>query len=43
MSAANNPQSKQTKQSWASAFSAFIDRRALIMLFLGFSAGFLFC
>lgn len=39
MSAANNPQSKQTKQSWASAFSAFIDRRALIMLFLGFSAG----
>lgn len=26
-------------QSWAQAFSAFLDRRALIMLFLGFSAG----
>ncbi|ENW97220.1 AmpG family muropeptide MFS transporter [Acinetobacter dispersus] len=25
--------------SWASAFKAFLDRRALIMLFLGFSAG----
>jgi hypothetical protein len=24
---------------WASAFKAFLDRRALIMLFLGFSAG----
>ncbi|MFI7959795.1 hypothetical protein ACFMJB_12270, partial [Acinetobacter baumannii] len=24
---------------WVSAFKAFLDRRALIMLFLGFSAG----
>ncbi len=24
---------------WKSAFTAFLDRRALIMLFLGFSAG----
>ena len=27
------------RSSWASAFKAFLDRRALIMLFLGFSAG----
>ncbi|MBF7684722.1 MFS transporter [Acinetobacter sp. B10A] len=26
-------------QSWANAFRSFLDRRALIMLFLGFSAG----
>jgi len=27
------------RSDWASAFKAFLDRRALIMLFLGFSAG----
>ncbi|MFU8926386.1 AmpG family muropeptide MFS transporter [Acinetobacter puyangensis] len=26
-------------KNWANAFSAFLDRRAIIMLFLGFSAG----
>lgn len=29
----------QTSKNWQNAFSAFADRRALIMLFLGFSAG----
>lgn len=29
----------QTAKNWQNAFSAFADRRALIMLFLGFSAG----
>ncbi|MFB2588809.1 MFS transporter [Acinetobacter sp. c1-l78] len=29
----------QSTKNWQSAFSAFADRRALIMLFLGFSAG----
>lgn len=28
-----------SNSSWGSAFTAFLDRRALIMLFLGFSAG----
>lgn len=28
-----------TKKSWREAFSAYLDKRALIMLFLGFSAG----
>lgn len=31
--------SSQAASGWASAFKAFLDRRALIMLFLGFSAG----
>lgn len=30
---------KTSSQDWAQAFRAFLDRRALIMLFLGFSAG----
>ncbi len=32
-------QNSAAKNSWASAFAAFMDRRAAIMLFLGFSAG----
>ncbi|KAA8735377.1 MFS transporter [Acinetobacter qingfengensis] len=28
-----------TSKNWGSAFSAFLDRRAIIMLFLGFSSG----
>ena len=32
-------QNSTAKNGWKSAFAAFIDRRAAIMLFLGFSAG----
>ena len=32
-------QSKDHSKGWKSAFTAFLDRRALIMLFLGFSSG----
>lgn len=31
---------QQSKKSWTSALKAFADRRALMMLFLGFSSGF---
>ncbi len=34
----NNRMTTQTT-GWKAAFTAFLDRRALIMLFLGFSAG----
>lgn len=34
----NNRMATQTT-GWKAAFQAFLDRRALIMLFLGFSAG----
>ena len=39
MSTQNSAQLPEQKTGWKSAFLAFLDRRALIMLFLGFSAG----
>lgn len=39
MSTQNSAQLPEQKTGWKSAFQAFLDRRALIMLFLGFSAG----
>ena len=32
-------QNSNVQNSWKAAFTAFLDRRAAIMLFLGFSAG----
>ena len=37
--AENNKAMTTQTTGWKSAFTAFLDRRALIMLFLGFSAG----
>ena len=39
MSTQNSAQNASPPSGWKSAFMAFMDRRALIMLFLGFSAG----
>jgi len=39
MTSSNSGQASTQNQGWKSAFQAFLDRRALIMLFLGFSAG----
>ena len=39
MSTQNSTQNHPQTSGWKSAFMAFMDRRALIMLFLGFSAG----
>lgn len=38
-SAATHSQAPTPKKSWSQAMAAYMDRRALIMLFLGFSAG----
>lgn len=35
----NNKRMTTQTTGWKAAFAAFLDRRALIMLFLGFSAG----
>lgn len=39
MSSSSSEQTSAQHQGWIAAFKAFLDRRALIMLFLGFSAG----
>ena len=39
MSSSSSEQTSVQHQGWIAAFKAFLDRRALIMLFLGFSAG----
>lgn len=39
LSQQSSEQNSTAKNGWKSAFAAFLDRRAAIMLFLGFSAG----
>lgn len=39
LSQQSSEQNSTVKNGWKSAFAAFLDRRAAIMLFLGFSAG----
>ncbi len=39
LSQQSSEQNLTAKNGWKSAFAAFLDRRAAIMLFLGFSAG----